>query len=211
MASQRTSMITNKASHSAGAGNGVHLDLAFPKTPDRPFSLSRLVESCVPLSYFRPRMPIIPIGLNDQPSLLEHEVGLPPPKHGFVHLELESALLEFTIQEPLDGGHLLGEYLVKSRLAHLLSSFWGRYAFKGALAHLLTCLRRELLAQSSLANLLTRFRRQSLSKTGLPKFLATNISQSWRMTAKMRQAHPLDAFRRMVATLPHVNIIPQTN
>lgn len=160
-------MIAHKSGNSASAGNGMHFDLSFTEAPDRPacvvgISAEGTISFCVDATW---PMPIISIRLDDESSLLKHEVGLPSLEYYLVHLELQPTFLELGIQETFNASHLLWEGLPKSGLANLLSLF--RWHMKRDLAKPLSILR--ILSppfQGSLAQFLSSFGRYFLAPVG---------------------------------------------
>ena len=64
-------------------------------------------------------MPIVAIGLNDQSVCREHEVGLPPSKHGHMHLKEEFGGDKGIMQRLFNGGHPGGELLSHPRGSNL--------------------------------------------------------------------------------------------
>lgn len=162
-------MISHESGNSSAAGSGVHLDFPFAKAPDRPaVSGGSLIKSSVPFSSFETIMPVIPVGLNDQPCLLEHEIGLEPAEHCLVHLEVKTPLPELVMQKALDGGVFGGERVTQSGLAHSLTYFRRVLMTKMTLPHLLS----DFGPQLRLANLLSVFKRKRLASMGLADFLS---------------------------------------
>ena len=79
------------------AGFGVLLNLALSEAPDCPtFTRGHFVKAIVSLR-LQLSMPVIAIRLNNELDRFKHEVGLEPPEHRFVHLELQAALLELVL------------------------------------------------------------------------------------------------------------------
>jgi len=174
-------MISNKASNGTSAGGGMHFNLPFPKAPDRPASGGSCgIEASLTFSHVGSGVPVVPIGLDDQPCLREHEVGLEPPEHGLVHLELQSALLKLVTQESFNGGHLSRENLAQSGLPPFLR-------------HFLSIFRVLPAAQPKLAHLLSRLR-----TTMQPQYILARSLPHLRL--KMGSAHLLSRFRRVFIT-----------
>jgi len=184
------------------------MNLLLPKPPDRPtFNRSGFGETNITSSYFRERMPIITVGLDNQSSRLEHKVGLPPPEHGSMHLEAKPTLFELIKQHPFNRSHRSRETLTKARLPRFLSFFRARPSLAGTLAHPFSCFKRERAATHCLS-VLGRF---GFAQVGLAYFL----SRLWRMfttnpvfVAKFRLAYAFTTFRRCRTTfqcrLPHL-------
>jgi len=164
-------MISNKPSNGPGAGSGVHLNFSFPKAPDVPSCvMGGFVEGDIVCLPVRPRVPIIPVGLNYEVGLLEYEVGLPPTEHRLVHLEMEAAFLKLVTQKALDGGHLCRIPMAKTALALTFTCFRRvlvaekMFLAKHGLAYLLSCLRGMLMTEEGLSA-------NALAKGGLPHLL----------------------------------------
>lgn len=119
-------MISHKTSDSTSAGDSVHVNLAFPKAPDRPALSSGELSKCgILFTGFGGAMPIVAIGLDDQSCILEYEVRLEAAKHRLVHLEVESPFLEFVIEKALDRSHFGRKMMAQSGLTISLSCFRG--------------------------------------------------------------------------------------
>lgn len=160
-------MIPNESSNGTGASRGLHLNLPFAKPPDRPMSIvGGFVEGgivCLPVGS---RMPIVPVGLDDQPGRLEYKVGLETSEHRLVHFKFESSLLELISQQPLDACHLIQVPTTQTSLAALFPHLSRVFTAKLGLPQLLSCFRRMML----------------------PNYL-------WARLAKMREFHLTACFR----------------
>ena len=111
-------MISYKSSDSTGTRGGVHMDFCFTESPNRP-TLGRChtIEGLIAflIGAIRP-MPVITVGLDNEPRLLEYKVGLEPPEHHLMHLKLQAPLPEFITQKPFNSRHFDGEMLAEPRL-----------------------------------------------------------------------------------------------
>lgn len=147
-------MISNKSGNCTSTSGSVHLNLALTETPYRPSfgqgCLGKGVITCSPLGQ---RMPVISISLNDQASLLKHEVGLEASEHSLVHLKPKTALLELTIQSLFNGSHLLRECSLKPKLPQFFLHLWGVHLFGCPFTPLLA----YLWAHIDLSHLLSKF------------------------------------------------------
>jgi len=214
----RRLMITDESSDSTGAGRSVHVDFLFPETPYRPpIIVGHLVKSSPTFLHIGPRMPIVPVSLDDEPRVLEHEIGLKASEHGLVHLKLQAALLELGTQKALDRGHFSREGLPQPILAVLLSALRTQVG----LAHFLPRLRRaphgkgqpkSLIRigpalQGHLSNLVPCLHRELLSESRLANLLTSGVSM---MFARMSNPRPLDSFWRMMASFSHTVIVLHT-
>jgi len=165
-------MIPNKAGDSLSASRGVHEDFLFTEAPDRPvLDMSGLVEGIVSRFPVGPFMPVIAVGLDDQPSRLEDEVGLETPEHGLVHLEMQSPFLEFVMQKPLDRSHLRREMLPQTGLTSLFTPFRRTILAAICLTYFCSMFRRELFTKVGLTHLLAHFRIGPLSDGSLTPLL----------------------------------------
>lgn len=187
-----------ESGNSAGASNRMHLDLLFAKAPDRPsLSDGHLIKGCIPTFAMLQRMPVIPIGLDNQPNRLEHEVGLEASKHRLVHLELQPALLELIAQEALDQCVLLRQNMAQSGLAHLLTAFKRRVEPQG-----IPFAKAMFVTNVRLPSLLSRFRRYRVPKAGkayllsmlcrkmFPKVCSTQLLTFFRFSPTQRRRLP---------------------
>lgn len=185
-------MVTDKSGDGSGARGSVHLDLPLSKPPDRPsLGMGDLVEGgiiCFPVGL---RMPPVPVGLDDQPSRLEHKVRLEASEHRLVHLKVETPLLELVTQKALNRGHLCGTPLMQSGLPALLSRLIRPDSFAVALCNLAS------LSQGRLTHLLSRFQRIFTSECDLA-YLFARLRRGFG--PKTDLAHVLAGFRR-----PYVN------
>ena len=86
-----------KASDRSATGLRMLNNLRLSKAPDCPARcMSRSIEPSITFkSPFFYAMPVIPISLDNELYSFEHEIGLESPEHCLVHLELQSAFLEF--------------------------------------------------------------------------------------------------------------------
>jgi len=167
-------MIANKAGYGAGASGGVHFDLFPTEPPNGPaLIMGGLVEGGIPFPIDASwPMPIVAVCLDDQPSGFEHEVGLKPPKHHLVHVELKAALLELVAQETFDTGHLLRKGLAQSSLTAFLPRFRGSHLSNRGLSHLLSMFGMvSPILQGSLTLFLPGLRRHFLAPVDSAYFL----------------------------------------
>ena len=173
-------MIANKSSHRSTAGRGVPPNLLFAESSDRPSSkTSLLIESGISL-FVEPSLtvPEVPVGLDNQPGLLKHKVGLEASEHRLVHFELQPTPFKFVKKQHLNRCHLFREVLVQSGLTYLLPRPWRKFVTKSA-----------FITAKALANFRSLLRRDCLfqSEVGLAKFL-TCLCRFWS------SEHPKSSF-----------------
>jgi hypothetical protein len=171
-------MIPYEASDGPSTSGSVHVNFLLAEAPYRPAcGVSGNGESGLTFLHIRPRMPIIAVGLDDQPSRLEHKVRLEASEHRLVHFKVKTPLLEFVMQAAFDARHLGGEMLAKTELAQFLTRLRGMLAPKMRLdaehhlASLLSLFRRKLVTSPKLAYLLPRFGGCLVAEAGLTQFL----------------------------------------
>ncbi len=131
-------VVADETGYGTGDGGSMHPDLLLSKAPDPVISLdSGCVKDCVTSPIQCPTMPVVAVGLNDEPRRLEHEIGLEASEHRLVHLEVQAALLKLVTQKPFNASHLLVEVLAKSCLAVFLALFRG--TVKRCLSQFFSC------------------------------------------------------------------------
>ena len=120
-------MIANKPSNGTAAGSGMYLNLSVAEAEHSPTPFGGFcVKGVIPCHacWMCPAiMPETTIGLDDKFGRLENEIRLPTAKHTFVHLELETALLELSQEDAFDISQ--GETLAEAGFACLLARFRG--------------------------------------------------------------------------------------
>ena len=182
-------MITHESRNGAAAGRGMHPDLLLAEPPNGPaVGKGSGIESGIPNPIILSIMPIVAVSLNDKSRLLEHEVGLPSPEHGLVHLEVKTALLELRLKGDFDGGHLRRQRKPEASLT-MVFAFFGALSTakipfipKQGLSQFFSCFRRESFAQIRPPHPFPCFRRNFMSKVSLshlfPRLRAFTFAQS---------------------------------
>jgi hypothetical protein len=204
-------MIPDETGDCPSASSGMHFDLSAPETPDSPSRLRRLVERCIPFPYFGPRVPVVPVRLDNEVSLLKHKVGLEPSEHSLVHLEVEATLSELVTQEAFDSGHLVRKLLAQAllpfplpilrfgklterRLALFFLHFWAALRLAVPFDHF----RRSLLPKPRLSYPLPRLRGMFVAKVMfIAKHRLTDFLSCFRPPCDLTQS--LSNFRRSLA------------
>ena len=189
-------MVPNELGNRFGTDGSVHPDLLLSKAPDRPaISTSGNGESNLTFPCLGQRMPVIPVGFNNESRRLEYEVRLPSAEHRLVHLELQPTFLEFGKEKAFDTGHFLWHRAAQPTLAYLLDGFRRMLVAKKiliakvSLTHLFPTLGRSLTAKQSLAYFLLHF----WPMVGLA-YLLPMLRRTF--TAKMRQTQLSPRLRR---------------
>jgi len=173
-------VVSHESSDSAGTSGGMHMNLVFAKVPDSPtLSSSVLIKGCVPGTCSGDAMPIITIGFDNEVGVGKHKVDRPLAEHLFMHLELQTSLLEFGNEDALDAGHLGRKALAEAGLTLFLSRF-----------RRMSVSKKMLIAKASLTDFLTMFSRLGVSQVCLAYFL----DGLWRV---------LMSEHRLALSLPH--------
>ena len=170
-------------------------NLRLSESPNGPAVISsHLVKTLVVTLPILSTVPVVAVSLDNKPSILEHKVGLEPPKHSLMHLELQPSLHKLCMECSLQNSHLARESLSQSSLAAALSTLRGAVGGQ----HLFSSSRRAPELQGALPHFFSGFG----GETNTLFALANPCTYVCRKLSANQRIYSLrDMFGRLWATL----------